>query len=109
MKTDLDTPVTNRAGRRMVEGTVENPGPEATIGSLILQILDTPIAADLQAGLDRRLAIARLGRKLGAGTGEIEFDSSETTLILERGAAQPLMSVVFEQLVEATDPARWKV
>jgi hypothetical protein len=108
MKLNLSTPIFNRAGRRMVEGTAEAPGAEATIGTLLFQVIDLPIAADAQAGVASRVAVARLGRKLGDGTGEVELDSGEVTLIIDRAAAQPLMSVVFEQLVEAVDPARLK-
>lgn len=109
MKINLDTPIVNRAGMRMNEGTAESPGKEATIGSLIFQIIDTPIAADMQAGLDRRIAAARIGRCVTAAKGDVELDSSEVSLLLDRAAAQPIPSVVFEQLVEALDPARWKV
>lgn len=105
-KINLDTPILDRSGRRMTGGTAEAPGAEATVGVLIFQTLDTPISADAQAGVANRLATARLGRKLGDGTGQIELDSSEVTLIIDRAAAQLMMSVVFEQLVEAIDPAR---
>lgn len=108
MKLNLDTPILNRAGRRMVEGTAEAPGAEATIRTLALQIIDTPIAADAQAGVANRVALARLARKISGDGDEVELDSGEVTLLIERAAAMPLMSVVFEQLVEAVDPARLK-
>jgi hypothetical protein len=108
MKVILSTPILNRAGQRMVEGTAEAPGAEATIGTLIVQVIDTPVAADAQASVANRIALAKLGRKVCGAAGEVELDSSEVTLIIERAAAQMMMSVVFEQLVEATDPARLK-
>lgn len=104
----LTTPILNRAGQRMVEGTADAPGAEATIRTLALQIIDTPIAADAQAGVANRVAIARLGRKISGDGDEVELDSGEVTALIERAAAMPLMSVVFEQLVEAIDPARLK-
>lgn len=106
MRLNIAAPIFNRAGQRMVEGTAEAPGAEATIGSLILQIIDTPIAADMQAGVANRIAMARLARKISGDADSVELDSGEVTLILDRAAAQPLMSVVFEQLVEAVDPVR---
>lgn len=108
MIVNLAAPVLDRAGKQMRGGTLEAPGPEATIGSVIFQIIDTPIIADANVGLPNRVAVARLGRKLGDGSGEVELNSTEISLILERAAALTMASIILEQVIEALDPVRLK-
>ena len=110
MKIDLIQPVLNRVGQPMMDNLNGEDKP-ATIGSLLLQLLDSPLPSDTEAGLSKRVQLSKIARNTFAcinNGSDLELNSTEATLLLERASAFPIMSIVFEQIVDVLDPARWR-
>lgn len=92
----------DRRGAPIVNAGADNA--PATMLDALYQTIDT-LAPGESLPANDKLRLAKIGIKLAAAGGEIEFSAAETTLILDRSGV--INSVqVHGLLVQALDPAQ---
>ena len=100
MKAKLDTPIEDRFGSPILQGS-----DPLTLRLLLFTVLDLILDGDSTMAPADKLRLARAGHAAQGDAETIDLDAQSTVLVLER-AAKAVNTNLYGQLVKLLDPAQ---